>query len=230
MAVLSAGPARIHIPDPLLGMIIPVFVGVENQGLWTETFEVSAFYDTTLIKSTVWDLQAGEEEWFSFSWDLETLPNGVYTISANVSVLPGETDIADNHFVNGEVLKTIFADVTGDGIVDVFDLFDLSKAYESTTPPTDLNSDGIVNITDWYIMLVAYGTSLGSPNWHTHAWNPYADLDGDGYIGSADAWVLAGSIGHTGSPNWNPYADMNADNEIGLPDLVELSKNYGKTE
>jgi len=53
----------------------------------------------------------------SIHWDLEPLPNGVYTISANASVLPGETDTADNFFVNGDVLKTIFADVTGDADV-----------------------------------------------------------------------------------------------------------------
>ncbi len=230
IAVNSTGAARLRVPDPAFGMMIPVFVVVENQGSeWIRTdVEVSAFYDTTLIGTTTVDadwydpIYPGEQRVVSINWDLEPLPNGVYTLSANASVLPGETDTADNSFVNGDVLKTIFADVTGDGLVDLFDLFTLSKAYNATTPFADLNSDGIVNMTDGHIMDAAYGSTSESPNW-----NPYADFDEDGYIGSADFTIFVGCFGYTGDPHWNLHADMNADNAIDLSDLRDLSNNYG---
>jgi hypothetical protein len=230
IAVNNTGAARLRIPDPLFGMMVPVFVVVENQGsspIETDV-EVNAFYDTTLIGTTTvyadWydPIYPGDQRVVSINWDLEPLPNGVYTISANASVLPGETNTANNFFVNGDVLKTIFADVTGDGLVDLFDLFTLSKAHNATTHFADLNSDGIVNMTDAYIMWAAAGSTSESSNW-----NPYADLDGDGYIGSSDSGVLGASIGITGDPHWNLHADMNADNAIDLSDLRDLSNNYG---
>lgn len=224
VAVLGAGPARMRIPDPFFGTTMPVVAVVENQGMKTQTFDVSIFYDTTLIGTSTVTLDAGATETVSFDWDLGALPNGVYTISANASVVPEETDTTDNCFIGGEVRKTFDGDVNADGIVDAYDLFDLSKAYESTTLSEDINSDGIVNYADYGLWMIAFGSEPGAPNW-----NPYADLDNNEIINVNDGTLLIFAFGETGSPNWNPYADMNADNEVGASDLTVLSQNYGRT-
>ncbi len=227
IVVRGAGPARMRIPDPYFGMIMPVVALVWNNGTKTETFEVSIFYDTTLIGTSTVTLDAGEwqppRSIVSFSWDLEALPKGAYTISANASVLPGETDTLDNYFLGGDVRKAFDGDVTADGIVDAHDLFDLSKAYGSTTLLGDINSDGIVDFTDYGLFGTAYQTTPEDPNW-----NPYADLDNDGDVDSDDFLDFALAFGLKGSVNWNPYADMNADNEIDAFDLYIINKNYGR--
>lgn len=229
IVVRGAGPARMRVPDPYFEMIMPVVALVWNNGTKTETFEVSIFYDTTLIGMSTVTLDAGEwqsdRSTVSFSWDLEVLPNGAYTISANASVLLGETDTLDNYFLDGDVRRTFDGDVTADGIVDASDLFDLGKAYGSTTLSADINSDGIVDFTDYSLFAIAYLTTPEDPNW-----NPYADLDNDGDVDWEDFSDFALYFGEkVGSLGWNPHADIDANNEIGASDLSELSKNYGKT-
>lgn len=223
IVVRGAGPARMRIPDPYFGMIMPVVALVWNNGTKTETFDVSIFYDTTLIGTSTVTLNAGADTLVSFTWNLGVLPDGVYTISANASVLPGETDTLDNYFLGGDVRKAFDGDVTADGIVDAYDLFDLSKAYGSTTLSWDINSDGIVDYTDAGLLRIAFNSKSGDPNW-----NPYADLDNTGTVDRYDFQLLAMYLGLTGSPNWNPYADMNADNEIDAFDLYIINKNYGR--
>ncbi len=226
VCVNGTGPARIRVPDPYFGMIIPVFAAVENQGSSIEDFKVRLFYDTTLIgELTMSNVQPGYERVWSLSWDMQALPNGVYTISANASTLPGETDTADNYLVGGTVRKTFYGEVTGDEIVDAYDLFDLSKAYGSMTLSADINSDGTVDMTDYYLLWEAnYRIYLGYLDW-----NPYADLDKDGDVDWVDFGDFATVFGWKASVNWNPYADMNADNKIDAFDIFNVSKNYGKT-
>ena len=224
IAVIAAGAARMRIPDPFFGTIMPVVALVENQGTETETFDVSIFYDTTLIGTETVTLDAGSMDTVSFDWNLGALPEGAYTISANASVVTGETNEEDNYFLDGEVRKTFDGEVTADGIVDAFDLFDLSKAYGSTTLSEDINGDGIVDYVDFGLLMIAFGLEEGDPGW-----NPYADIDDSGSVNIDDYFNLAVAFGQPGSPNWNPYADMNADNKVDTSDLFNLTQNYGKS-
>ena len=225
VAVLGAGPARMRLPDPFFGMIMPVVAVVENQGAWTTTFDVTIFYDATVIGTSTVTLDAGETTTVSFSWPRPPRPppDGAYTISANASIVGTEiveTDPADNNFVNGEARKTFEGEVNADGIVDDSDLFELSESYGSTTLSEDINSDGIVDYTDYGLWQIAMLTGT---------WNPYADIDDSGLVDIIDFFLWTAAFGQTGSPNWNPYADMNADNKIDASDLCDLSENYEKS-
>ena len=81
-------------------------------------------------------------------------PSVDYTIVAEASVLPGESDVADNTYVYGKVKVKLTGDVNGDGKVDVTDLSIVSFAYGSFegdpdyTPEADLNKDGVVDMRD----------------------------------------------------------------------------------
>lgn len=97
---VTAFPTRVHP-----GELIYIDVTVENQGGFTETFDVTVYADEdeTIIgdeivvgMQTVDDLLAGNSEVLNFIWDTTDVPYGSYWISAEASVVLGETDTADN--------------------------------------------------------------------------------------------------------------------------------------
>ena len=99
-----------------------------NQGLDIWTY----FLIGDLIgKQTVYDLPAGNQSTLTFTWDTTGVPYNNWTITANATILKGETDTADNTRTCW-VVVTISGDVDGDRDVDASDLFDLSKNYGKT--------------------------------------------------------------------------------------------------
>lgn len=54
----------------------------------------------------------------------------------------------------------------------------------------DLNNDGVVDIYDCVIIALAYGSSMGNPNW-----NPKADVNGDGIVDIFDMVIVALNYG-----------------------------------
>ena len=89
------------------GQSVNITVAAKNEGTISETFDVSACYDSTLIGTqTVTDLPQDEEKTLTFSWDTTDVPGGHYTISANATIVPGETDTADNNFIDGTITVT----------------------------------------------------------------------------------------------------------------------------
>jgi hypothetical protein len=74
-----------------------VNVTVENQGTHTETFNVSAYYtrlSDPLIGTQTLTLTKGAAATLTFTW-IPPSP-GLYEIRAEASIVPGETDVADN--------------------------------------------------------------------------------------------------------------------------------------
>ena len=74
-----------------------VNVTVENQGTHTETFNVSAYYtrlSDPLIGTQTLTLTKGAAATQTFTWSPPS--PGPYEIRAEASIVPGETDVADN--------------------------------------------------------------------------------------------------------------------------------------
>ncbi|MCK4873810.1 MAG: hypothetical protein KAS72_13900 [Phycisphaerales bacterium] len=63
----------------------------------------------------------------------------------------------------------------------------------SQAVPGDIDGDGDVDQSDLGILLAAYGSVPGDPNW-----NPDADLDGDGAVGQSDLGILLANYGTGG--------------------------------
>lgn len=87
------------------GQVISIAVAVKNEGNYTETFNVTAYYDDEVIETrTVGDLAPWAETTVTLSWDTIGLaPDSNYTIKAEASVVPGETNTTDNAFFDGTV-------------------------------------------------------------------------------------------------------------------------------
>jgi len=154
------------VPMPTVseGSVAPVNVTVINEGDFTETFQVDAYANTTVIgTATVTNLAPGAQTTLNFYWDTTGFAKGNYTISGYAWPVAGEVDTADNTYVNGIVKVVIPGDVNGDCIVDIFDLVLVASAYGATpadpnwNPNADLNNDNIIDIFDLVIVASHYG-------------------------------------------------------------------------
>jgi hypothetical protein len=124
----------------------------ENHGGFTETFNVTAYANTTIIASQAVTLTSGNFTTLTFTWNTSGFANGNYTLSAYAWPVPGETDTADNNYTYGVILVTIPGEVNGDGSVDMADI-SLMIDWFMTAPPTwnpncDVNNDNSIDMAD----------------------------------------------------------------------------------
>jgi len=156
------------------GGIVYINVTVANEGDMVESFNVSTYYDGTLIETLpVIGLAPNTNKTLTSTWNTTgTTPCHNYTIKAEASVVPYETDTADNVYIDGKVKIKMLGDINGDGIIDIVDVVIVSLAFGSATeddpetpwnetinwnPEADLNGDDIVDIVDLVIIGINFG-------------------------------------------------------------------------
>jgi hypothetical protein len=153
-------------PKPTVGKSYPVRINatVENQGNFTETFNVTAYAGANVVGTQlVSNLLVGERRTLAFVWNTAGLSYGNYTISATATQVSGETDTADNTFTDGNVLVTIPGDVDGNYVVNIFDVVRITGSYgkrrgdQLYNPNADLDDNNVVNIFDVVICTGNYG-------------------------------------------------------------------------
>jgi len=144
--------------------IIYINVTLENQGQVTETFNVTAYYDSVPIETKiVTNLIQGAITVITFTWDTETSPKGNYTISATASIVVGETDTADNEYSDGWVWTYRLGDINGDGKVNILDISLVAVAFGTKpgdarwNPNADINNDNETNILDISTVAIHFG-------------------------------------------------------------------------
>jgi parallel beta-helix repeat protein len=134
------------------------YVSVQNQGWNTETFNITAYANTTIIQIKNVTLPNGSPKTITLTWDTAGFVKGKYTISAYAMPVPGETDTADNNFTDGWVFVSIPGDINGDKFVNAKDAVLLGSAFNSKrgdtlySPNSDINGDGYVNAKDAVIL------------------------------------------------------------------------------
>ena len=139
-----------------------IYVVVLNNGSETETFDVTAFYNDTLIKTQTVTLASGANASLTFLWDTTNVSPGNYQIKAVAATVPGETDIADNTKIGGVVTVRI-PDVNGDGKVDIRELAALGRAWGAKTGDAnydirvDFNEDGVIDGSDLGLLALNWG-------------------------------------------------------------------------
>ena len=141
-----------------------IFVTVENQGHFTENFSVTAYASATAIYTFAGIiLPCGTSHTLTFTWDTTGFALGNYIISANVTIVTGETDIADNNYTDGLILVTIPSDLNGDGKVNIKDIGIVAIAFGSEpgddnwNPIADVYEDGKINIKDIGVVAIHFG-------------------------------------------------------------------------
>jgi parallel beta-helix repeat protein len=162
VAIISVISAKTVIGQGYSGNIT---VYGANKGEYLETFSVTTYADVTPIASTTVPLGSGSTTSITFSWNTNGTPRGNYTISAYAEPVPSETDTSDNNFTDGWILVSVVGDVSGDGKVNLVDVFSVALAYGSVpgmtkwNPNLDVNNDGRINLIDYFTTALNYGKS-----------------------------------------------------------------------
>ena len=87
-----------------LGDPVTINVTIANEGDFIETFNVTVYYNESLLDTqTDITLSAGDDTTLTFSWNTTNVLPGNYTISAKASVVPNETDTANNTYIDGTI-------------------------------------------------------------------------------------------------------------------------------
>jgi hypothetical protein len=101
IAVLSLSPSANVVS---VGEIVSVNVKVKNQGDFTESFNVTAFYDShTIGMIFINDMSAGINETFVFHWLTQDVEVGNYTLSVSAGPVADEKNLANNYSTDGVV-------------------------------------------------------------------------------------------------------------------------------
>jgi len=91
-------------PNVTVGQPVSIDVGILNEGAFTETFNVTVFYDSSPIETqTITSLPATSGQALTFIWNTTGISGGTYFIRAEASSVPDEIDIADNTYIDGSV-------------------------------------------------------------------------------------------------------------------------------
>lgn len=86
-----------------IGELLQINVSVTNKGTEAETFNVSTYYDFSLIETLqVNALAPNTQTTLIFVWNTSSIKEGFYQISA-YAFLPRDIDVSDNTFVDGVV-------------------------------------------------------------------------------------------------------------------------------
>ncbi|MGA2767438.1 MAG: CARDB domain-containing protein [Candidatus Bathyarchaeia archaeon] len=92
------------------GETVQIMVVVRNNGEEAESFNVTLYYDDTVIdKKLVTELPPSAEQQMFLEWNTTGVPLGSYVIKAVADAVKGETNVDNNIFVDGTVtiLKTV---------------------------------------------------------------------------------------------------------------------------
>lgn len=140
------------------GGAVNITVVVRNNGTFKENFNITLYYNDTIIgKQNVTDMYGLSELNVTFTWDATNIRAGTYTIKAEASTVENETNTTNNIFVDGTIMVKIQGDIDGSGKVEYTDLFYFGKAWMSKpgapnwNPEADFDSDGSVGYTDLFV-------------------------------------------------------------------------------
>ncbi len=165
-------------------MRINANVTVENQGTTPESFNVTLYFgNTTIDIVNITDLQAGSRTNVTFTWFIFPVRIMIFpppwehpwnpqhknvTMKAEASIVPGETDTADNVYIDGVIHAVwLVPDVNGDGRIDMRDIGGVARAFGSYPghirwdPFVDFNSDEKIDMRDVGMSARLFGEIYG---------------------------------------------------------------------
>ena len=147
------------VPDD---MFVKINVTVFNKGTLPVTFTVTLYANLTAVDTQpVTALAPSVQATLNFRWNTTGWAHGNYTVSATATVA-GDANLNDNTFTNGIIRVVIPGDISGDGIVDIYDAILMANSYNATpespnwSPNSDLKTDSVIDIYDAIVLANHY--------------------------------------------------------------------------
>jgi len=238
IAILNVSSSKTIVEK---GDLIEINVTIENQGIYTENFNVSVYANQTTIYQGQITLENQSLTILRFTWNTSNMIEATYILEAFVPPLPGELDKDDNLYVNGivkigkhdiAIIDLVFSNkinrtVIGQGCICKINV---TVANQGDFPET-FNVTLYANTTD--ISTILLPTMLnGTSTILTFTWNTTNFAKGK-YTISAYAWPV---LGETRIENniyvygvitlrW-PY-DVTGDGYCGIDDIVAVAEHFG---
>jgi parallel beta-helix repeat protein len=156
IATTNITPAKTVIGQ---GYTMHINATIQNQGHYTETFNVTIYANTTEIGKQLVTLSSGNITTVSFVWNSSGFVKGNYIISAYASPVSGETDTGDNSYTGGMVEVLWKGDVNKDDVVDgqdaviIIDAIPSYPGHPNWNPYADINGDDVVDGQDAVICI-----------------------------------------------------------------------------
>jgi hypothetical protein len=161
IAVTNVTPSKTVVCQ---GYSAEINVTVQNQGNILQGFAVTVNYDSNSVGKKIACLSIGASANITFTWDTTDVAKGLYTMGAEASVAPGETDTGDNSYTDGTVKVTMVGDVAPEwNLIDIVDIvtvaivFGKQKGEPGYNPNADINGDGLIDIVDIVIIAIHFG-------------------------------------------------------------------------
>lgn len=167
ISVVNVTPSKTIVGQ---GYCLSINVTVQNQGKFTETFNVTAYattnftddvgpdavclvqlnnattYDNmTLIDTETISLDAGASITLELVWNTTNVPKRKYAIIIQADFVPNEVDTGDNVYYMCYITVTVPGDIVGNGYVDIYDLVQIYAAYYSKKGDTRYNPNADIN-------------------------------------------------------------------------------------
>jgi len=146
------------------GYSLWINITVENQDEATETFNVTVYWNVTVIETKEITLTSGNSTTIIFTWNTTGLAEYKnYTLSAYAHPVPGETDTTQNNYIDGLVLVVHVGDINIDGKVRVDDILAVAFKFGSNLgdpdwdPLCDITCDDKVRVDDILAAALEFG-------------------------------------------------------------------------
>lgn len=91
------------------GELLAINVTIENQGNFTESFNVTFYGDAIVLGRQEVTLDPDDVTVLTFLWDTSGYSTGDYIVKATIERLPNEVDVKDNDSTGNTVIITTFA-------------------------------------------------------------------------------------------------------------------------
>jgi hypothetical protein len=233
------------------GYTMYIMVTVENQGDFTETFNVTAYYNQTAIMIEQWPDGANSQIFWSMgdvnrdgyidNWDVYETTQAFNTRPGNPRWNP-DFDINSDGIVNMKDISTCIQNFGK----DIWTFLGLPKLIENQRIVTLPSGNSSIITFRWNTTGVVEGNyTISAYAWPVPGETDMVDntsidgviyvgipgdINGDGIVDIYDAIKLAGAINSKlYDPIWNANADINSDANVDIYDAIILAGNYGKT-
>jgi len=225
------------------GWPIDINVTVKNLGNISETFDVNATHDSSLIGTVhVVNLPPNNEAIVTIPWNTSGVPEGNYTITGAASTVPYEFNITNNVYVDGTVqILTTIHDIA---------ITDVSPArnwvYQGNLVSINVTAKNLGNLTESFNITAqcdsilvgtapVVGLAPGAELTLTFVWNTTSVPPCHNYTVSGQASIVPFEFNTTnnvyvdGTIKVRIVGDANGDGKVDITDIFLVAKAFGET-